>query len=87
MTVTLPRLRSLEPARPGVGLTLEAGAIVDLRPARPGERVEVRDGRVWITQTGDARDHVLEAGETFLPSRRGLVVVQALEPARLLLHS
>jgi hypothetical protein len=39
-------------------------------------------GELWITQSGDARDVVLQAGETFEPAPKGQVVVQALTDAR-----
>ncbi len=40
-------------------------------------------GAIWITQDGDLRDHVIEAGEMFLISQPGKVIVQALADARL----
>ncbi len=45
------------------------------------------EGRVWITQKGDARDHAIEAGEMFLISRPGKVVVQALDRTRIQITS
>ncbi len=38
-------------------------------------------GRVWITQHRDLRDYVLEAGDMFLVTLPGSVVVQAQEEA------
>ncbi len=39
-------------------------------------------GELWITQEGDGRDYLLAAGQMFIVTRPGLVVVQALQPAR-----
>lgn len=50
---------------------------------RVGERVRCEGGLVWLTQSGDATDYLLRAGESFTAQRRGRVVVQALEPASL----
>ncbi|HEY7117744.1 MAG TPA: DUF2917 domain-containing protein [Tepidisphaeraceae bacterium] len=39
-------------------------------------------GELWITQSGDERDHVIAEGESFTAAPRGRVVVQALSSAR-----
>ena len=49
---------------------------------RNGDRVECLDGSVWITQDGDPRDVVLEAGEGFTLDRPGTALVYALADAR-----
>jgi hypothetical protein len=38
-------------------------------------------GMVWITQRRDVRDYVLEAGEVFVITLPGAVLVQALDDA------
>lgn len=48
-----------------------------------GLRLVCHEGAVWLTQEGDAEDHVVEAGEELWVGGSGLVVVQALRPARL----
>jgi hypothetical protein len=50
--------------------------------AHPGARVLCVRGALWLTQPGDATDHVLAEGETFDVTSRGRVVVQALKSAR-----
>ncbi len=42
-----------------------------------GLQILCRRGKLWITQANDENDHVLEAGERFVVSRPGLVVVQS----------
>lgn len=49
---------------------------------RSGDRVECLDGSVWITQDGDPRDIVLDAGESFMLDRPGTALVYALADAR-----
>lgn len=44
-------------------------------------------GELWVTQEGDGRDYLLAAGQMFIVTRPGLVVVQALQPARVQITS
>lgn len=43
--------------------------------------INVLHGRVWITLEGDRADHLLGAGDVFVPSSPGRVVLEALIPA------
>ena len=45
--------------------------------------VKAVEGRIWLTQTGDPRDIILEKGQTFQVDRSGLVLLQGLPAARL----
>ncbi|MBI4853907.1 MAG: DUF2917 domain-containing protein [Acidobacteria bacterium] len=40
--------------------------------------INCKQGTVWITQTGDEEDHLLESGEVFETLEEGLVVMQSL---------
>ncbi|MEO6362675.1 MAG: DUF2917 domain-containing protein [Caldimonas sp.] len=51
----------------------------------PGRRVECVSGILWVTQDGDRRDVVLEAGEGFDFDRSGDALLSALADARYLL--
>ena len=48
-----------------------------------GTRLRVVRGSVWITQNGDRKDHYLPATRTFTLDRPGLALVQAVQPAEL----
>lgn len=64
--------------KPGQTLhRLAAGATVALA-GRRGSVVRVLQGRTWITQEGDARDHVVPAGMRFCIAHSGHVVVSAV---------
>lgn len=45
-----------------------------------------REGLLWLTCEGDAKDYVLRAGDTLRMERSGHVVVQALRPSRFCLR-
>jgi hypothetical protein len=49
--------------------------------------VRARSGCIWITQEGEQRDIVLEAGEAFRISRGGRTLVYALRDATIALAS
>lgn len=38
-------------------------------------------GSIWVTQTGDSRDHILDAGQEVLIESPDVVVIQAFSPA------
>jgi hypothetical protein len=61
-------------------IALEAGDVVSLDDAQ-GMRIRARAGTVWVTEEGEARDHVVDAGDTLVVARPGRTVVQALKPA------
>jgi len=50
-----------------------------------GARVDVRRGKVWITQEAEARDFIVAAGRGLTLERPGLALVHALQPAEVAL--
>lgn len=51
-----------------------------------GRVVAVFDGEVWLTQDNDPNDFFVGPGESFALASPGLVVVQALSDARLMVY-
>lgn len=50
---------------------------------RAGDHIECRQGELWLTQEGDLRDIVLEAGDSFTLDRKGTAIVHALSDSLL----
>ena len=51
-----------------------------------GTRVRTLRGELWITQDGDPKDYFLPTGEELIVAVPGLVLIQALEPAEVVLR-
>lgn len=66
----------------GAGLSLSKGSLLRLEGIDQGAEVRCFSGALWVTQEGDFEDHFLDPGEKFVINREGLIVVQALEDAR-----
>ena len=69
------------------GLELAQGETFALGRALPGRRVRVIDGTLWLTQSGDGRDHILLPGDVFRVERPGRVVLLALRASTFKLQS
>jgi hypothetical protein len=50
-----------------------------------GVKIVCVEGRCWLTQAGDSRDHILSTGSTFAITANGHLIIAALEPCRLML--
>jgi hypothetical protein len=61
-------------------IPLRNGAVLH-RCGGKGRGIAVFKGQVWLTQSGDHRDLILAAGESFDFDRPGIVVVQAFADA------
>jgi hypothetical protein len=61
-------------------IALQAGEVLALDDAQ-GTRILARAGTVWVTEEGEMRDHVVDAGDALVVARPGRTVVQALKPA------
>src|SRR5271155_2241940 len=57
-------------------LRLDTGELLDIHDGQ-GFKVECLEGALWITQSNDSRDIVLEAGESFVLDKPGLALVCA----------
>jgi Protein of unknown function (DUF2917) len=62
-------------------VTLAKHTVWTLEGDRRGDVISCGSGILWITQEGDLRDYVLEAGGSFWVTKPGAVIVQALDTA------
>ncbi|GEM_PF-857648 len=66
-------------------LLLNERELLDLGENLRGVRIVCRQGRCWLTQAGDSRDHILRAGNSFMVSANGQLIITATESCRLML--
>ncbi len=57
-------------------LSLSPGELLTLTPTQPTS-LHLKSGALWVTQTGDDRDHFLRAGQTMQLAPGRLTVFQA----------
>ena len=62
-------------------IELRAGEVASLWPRRRGLAVGCVAGRLWLTASGDAQDHLLVSSERIVVAARRHVVLEALGEA------
>ncbi len=68
-------------AGPATEVELLAGGLWHMRGDQRWRVIICVRGMVWVTQERDLQDYVLEAGQAFIVTQPGQVLVQALETA------
>jgi len=58
-----------------VEVSLNEGELFAMTGDRRGTRLQSLGGGLWVTQSGDPKDHWVQPGQTFVVSRKGKVVV------------
>ena len=64
---------------PDTALRLASHATL-ARELPAGACIAVQSGRVWLTQTGDANDYFVDAGQRHVVARAGRVVIESFTP-------
>jgi hypothetical protein len=44
--------------------------------------IECKNGVIWVTCAGEAKDHVLQAGKRYVPKTTGSIVIEAIAESR-----
>jgi len=63
-------------------VTLAKHKMWSIEGDRRGDVVSCKSGTLWITQEGDLKDYILEAGRDFWVTKPGTIVVQALDDSQ-----
>ena len=63
-------------------ITLPKHKMWTIEGDRRGDVISCENGSLWITQEGDLKDYVVEAGRNFWVTKPGTMIVQALEVSK-----
>jgi hypothetical protein len=69
-----------------VEITLRRSEILKFNSGPKKMKIQCLGGTLWITQKDDVEDTFIQAGQSFVPSLRGLVVVQGFPCGRASIH-
>ena len=66
---------------PQAKVHMQRRALQRMTRVRRGTILSCDAGALWITQSGDHKDHILLSGDTMVVAKRGPVLVQAMRDA------
>lgn len=66
---------------PKIELLLQPHELLSLNNRRQPVAFSCKNGVVWITCEGEARDQVLRAGRRYTPKTKGSIVIEAISEA------
>jgi len=66
---------------PRVEVLLQPRNVLTLNEVHHGMAIECKEGLIWVTCTGDAKDYMLQAGKRYIPRTKGSVVIEAIDTA------
>ena len=65
-----------------IELLMKRRQLLKLEEAQPRMAIECKQGVIWVTSSGDYRDHMLSAGQCYVPVKKSQVIIEALYDAR-----
>jgi hypothetical protein len=66
---------------PKIEMVLHPRDVLTLNETNHRMAIECKEGLIWVTCTGDSRDHMLQAGRRYIPQTKGNVVIEAIDEA------
>jgi hypothetical protein len=62
-------------------IAMRRGSFHDESEVRPGTTIACERGMLWLTQSGDPVDHILLPNDSFVATKRGRIVIEAVREA------
>ena len=63
---------------PKIELVLRPHEVLSLDSRQHQMAIECKDGVIWVTRTGGHKDHILNAGECYIPAASGSIVIESI---------
>lgn len=67
---------------PKIELLLHPREVLNLDNRQQQMAIECKNGVIWVTCAGEQQDYVLRAGRRYVPKTKGIVVIEAIDEAR-----
>ncbi len=68
---------------PKIELFLRPREVLSLDNRQYPMAIECKNGVIWVTRAGGHKDHILNAGERYIPTAKGSIVIQSIGEARI----
>lgn len=68
---------------PKIELLLQPREVLNLDNRQQQMAIECKNGVIWVTCAGEQQDYVLRAGRRYVPKTKGIVVIEAIDEARI----
>ena len=72
---------NLTSKNPRIELLLHPRQVLSLDNRQHRMAIECKNGVIWVTCAGEAGDHILHAGRSYIPQTKGNVVIEAIDEA------
>ena len=69
---------TLTSTTPKIELFLRPREVLSLDNRQHHMAIECKNGVIWVTRTGGHKDHILNAGERYIPGASGSIVIEAI---------
>jgi hypothetical protein len=63
---------------PKIELLLRPREVLSLDNRQHQMAIECKHGVIWVTRAGGHKDHILNAGERYIPGASGSIVIEAI---------
>ncbi len=63
---------------PKIELYLRPREVLSLDSQQHPMAIECKNGVIWVTRTGGHKDHILNAGERYIPEAKGSIVIESI---------
>jgi hypothetical protein len=73
---------TLTSTTPKMELLLRPREVLSIDNQQHRMAIECKNGVIWVTRAGGHRDHILNAGERYIPTAKGSIVIQSIGEAR-----
>ena len=72
---------NLSSQTPKIELLLKKHQLLSLNETQPRMAIECKDGVIWVTNSGERKDYILDTGRRYEPKSPGNVLIEAMDDA------